>query len=246
MALVQYKRKRSPYSRRATSLLVARPYKRPLVRRNAVVPGKTRIGGYYGRFPPMGGELKFFDLTVDDAVIANTGTITDSINKIVQGVEEVQRIGRKCTIRSINWRYRLQLPEQDAGATPPQGDTVRVILYLDKQANGATVGAVTDILETANWQSFRNLANVGRFVILCDKLHVLNYETLASDGAGLVSAIQVVKDFTFFKKVNVPIEFSSTTGAITEIRSNNLGVLLISSNGLPGFFSQFRLRFSDV
>lgn len=239
-----YKRKRG-YSHSANVLALYRPKAQPLKRtKRMFVPGKSRIGGFYGRFPPNGGELKFHDVTVDDAVVAAGGVITDSINKIAQGVTESQRVGRKCTIKSINWRYRVSLPEVDALATPSQGDTIRVILYIDKQCNGATI-ANTDLMETANWQTFRNLSNSGRFTILCDKQHVMNYATLASDGAGVVSSAEVARDFTFYKKCDLPIEFNATTGAITEIRSNNLGVMLLTANGTCSFFSQFRLRFSD-
>ena len=50
---------------------------------------------------------------------------------------------------------------------------------------------------------------------------------------------------SFYKTCNMPIEYDSTTGAITEIRSNNIGVLLLSRNGVCTFGSKFRVRFSD-
>ncbi len=188
--------------------------------------------------------MKFFDFTYDDAAIAVGGTVEDSVNQIAQGVTESQRVGRKCTITAINWRYTLNLPENDAVATPLDGAISRVILFQDRQCNGATA-VVLDILETANYQSFRNLSNSGRFNILMDKNHILNYRGLASDGAGVVSQADVKSDHTFYKKCSIPIEFNSTTGAITEIRSNNIGILVISSNGTPGMLSKLRLRFSD-
>ncbi len=218
---------------------------RPLKRRKAFVPGRDRVGGYYGRYSVGGrGELKFHDVDLDDAVIAGGGGVTDSINKIAQGVTESQRIGRKCTIKSINWKYRIAIPEIDAAASAEVADGVRVIMYIDKQCNGATA-AVTDLLETASVHSFRNLANSGRFVFLLDKLYVMNYTTLASDGAGVVSSAEVTREYSFYKKCNLPIEFNSTTGVIAEIRSNNIGVLLIARNGDAGFLSKIRLRFSD-
>lgn len=218
--------------------------KRPKVIRPVVVPGYTRQSGFYGRFG-VGGELKFHDLDITDATVAAGGTIgIDSINKIPQGVTEVQRIGRKCTIRSINWRFRMTLPELDAVADPAAPDVIRVILYLDKQANGATA-AVTDILESDDYQSFNNLANKSRFRTLMDREYDLNYSNLASDGAGVVSASATTISDTLFKKCNIPIEFDSTTGAITEIRSNNIGVLLLGRAGIAGFDSKMRVRFSD-
>ncbi len=244
-----YKRRRP--STFAVSLGAARPFTAPPQRKRArkvpIVPGRTRVGGYYGRYSgPVGrgGELKFHDVALADAVVATGGNMTATVNIIPQGVTEIQRIGRKCTIKSINWRYQISLPEQDAITTPGGGDTVRVIMYLDKQCNGATA-ANTDILESNDWQSFRNLANTGRFVILLDKLHTLNYGTLASDGAGVVSSADVLREATFFKKCDIPIEFNSTTGAIGEIRSNNIGVMLMGHTGIAGFTSRIRLRFSD-
>ncbi len=206
--------------------------------------GYDRTAGYYGRYNPGSGELKFHDVDLDDAVVATGGTVTPTINIIPQGVTEITRVGRKCTIKRVGWRYTIQLLESDAQATPAAGDTVRVILYQDKQANGATA-AVTDILESADFQSFNNLANSGRFRTLMDRTHTLNYAGLASDGAGVVSQANVQQNFQFHKKCNIPIEFNAATGAIGEIRSNNLGVLLISAGGTAFFGSKFRLRFSD-
>ncbi len=224
-------------------LMVARPYKRP--RRTAsFIPGVDRTGGFYGRYSGRDSELKFHDVNITDAIVAATGQITDSVNKIPQGVTESERVGRKCTLKSINWHWQATLPEVDAVMTPAGSDSLRLVVYLDKQCNGATAG-VTDLLEAANWLQFRNLSNSGRFNFLMDKTVVLNYSGLASDGAGVVSQGDVLRDGSFYKSCNIPIEFSSTTGAIGEIRSNNIGILLISSAGLVGFDSKMRLRFSD-
>ncbi len=245
---MSYKRKRittEDYGIGRRGSQVYRPYKKPMKARRRFVAGQDRVGGYYGRFSGSKGELKFFDVDLDDAVIAGGGTVTDSINKIAQGVTESQRVGRKCTIKSIWWRYRITLPEQDAVADPAPGDNIRVILYMDKQCNGATA-AVTDLLEGTDFNDFRNLANQNRFVFVMDTIHEINYAGMASDGAGLVSQGGKTVAYIKYKKCNTPIEFSSTTGAIGEIRSNNFGVLLISSGGTAGFASKIRVRFSDA
>ncbi len=199
--------------------------------------GFVRTAGFFGNAL----ELKFHDVDLNDTVVATGGTITDSINKIGQGTTEVQRIGRKCTIRSINWRFVVTMP-----ATTSAGgslDSIRVIMYLDKQCNGATA-AVTDILESANFQSFNNLANKSRFRTLMDRQYDLLPAAGGGDGTTEDYPGTVVND-TLFKRVNIPIEFDSTAGAITEIRSNNIGVLLISRGAVGGFTSKIRLRFSD-
>ncbi len=208
------------------------------------IPGVNRTAGFYGRYSGPTSELKFHDVDVDHNPINTAGIITPSINIIPQGTTESQRIGRKCTIKSIGWKVRFQYPELDGGATPQASDDIRLILYLDKQANGAAA-SVLDLIETADVRSFRNLANSGRFVFLHDKLYTINVTNLASDAAGVVSSGGVRRNFSVYKKCNLPIEFSSTTGAIGEIRSNNLGVMAMTGNGLTILDSTFRLRFSD-
>ncbi len=190
-------------------------------------------------------EKKFHDLDIVDATIAAGGTIAQpSCNLIPQGVTEVTRVGRKATIKSINWRFNISTVEQDGVANPLDSDTVRVILYLDKQANGAAA-AVTDILETDDFQSFNNLANKSRFRTLMDRTYTINVEAGGGDGVASDWASTRVDD-TFFKKVNIPIEFDSTTGALTEIRSNNIGVLLLGVSATTVFDSKMRLRFTDL
>ncbi len=191
---------------------------------------------------PVSLERKFFDLDIDDATIATGGTIAqDSCNKIPQGVTENTRVGRKCTIRQIGWRFTLSL---GISSINNGADEIRVILYLDKQANGATA-AVTDILETADHQSFNNLANKKRFRTLMDRIY--SYSPQASSGDGTTTDTTGWNlDDSFFKKVNIPIEFNSTAGAITEITSNNIGVLLLSRTGIVTFTSKMRLRFTDL
>ncbi len=245
MSMSVYKRTRYSHAPRGYSRAKAqsRGRRRAPTYKRRFRPGYNRTAGYYGRYAG-GGELKFHDVDLDDAVIAAGGTITASVNLIPQGVTEVQRIGRKCTIKSINWRMSLNLAEQDAQATPESGDTVRIIMYIDKQCNGATA-AVLDVLESADFQSFNNLSNKSRFRTLMDRTITLNFATLASDGAGVVSSTDMFIDQQFYKKCNIPIEFDATTGAITEIRSNNIGVLLISRAGVSIFNSKIRLRFSD-
>ncbi len=162
---------------------------------------------------------------------------------IAQGVTESTRVGRKCTLKSIGWTYEVTLPEVAAAASPPQPEHIRVILYLDRQANGAAA-TVTGILESADFQSYNNLANSSRFVTLMDRRFTMTYKAAIGISASSDWPQQIISG-QFYKGCNIPLEFDNTTGAITEIRSNNVGVLLISRGGVGGFASKFRLRFSD-
>ena len=210
----------------------------------AATAGFQRTAGFYGRFRQGGDELKFHDLDIDDANIATGGTIAQSsVNLIAQGVTEVQRVGRKCVMRSINWRFTIQKDSVANGTTA--SDTVRVILYHDKQTNGAAAVS-TDILESADYQSFNNLANKSRFRTLMDRTYAMNAS--AGSGRGATDTVDYAEtrlDETFYKTVNIPLEFDAATGALTEIRSNNVGVLLLSADGRCSFASKMRVRFSD-
>ncbi len=190
------------------------------------------------------GELKFHDLDIDDSVVATGGNIAeDSVLTIAQGTSESTRIGRKVVVRGIGWRFRVSLPL----TSDPQetSDVIRVILYLDKQTNGATA-TVTGILESNDFQSFNNLANKSRFRTLMDRTYDIVASAGSFDGTNDQFGENTVSD-TFFKNVNIPIEYdnSLTTGAITTMRSNNIGVLLLSHSGNAGFASKMRIRFSD-
>lgn len=187
-------------------------------------------------------ELKFHDVDLNDATIAAGVNVTPSINLIAQGTGESQRIGRKVTIKQIGWRFQLLLPGQADITTSTE--TVRVIMYLDKQANKLTAAA-TDILETANFQSFNNLSNRKRFRTLMDRVYTLNTGVGAGDGTANDTGPTAIDD-TFFKKVNIPLEFNAAAGALSEITSNNIGVLLIGLNGTAAFDSKIRLRYTDI
>ncbi len=208
--------------------------------------GALRVGGYYGRYS-NGGELKFLDTVIDDAVVATGGEVlnTGTVNVIPQGVTESTRVGRKCTIKSVNWRWTVTLPTTTTpGAT---SDTVRLIMFLDKQCNGAAA-AVAIILETALWNSWRNLENVGRIKVLYDKTISLVSKSGGPASTSTVNYGEDVRNGAFYKKCNIPIEFdaSASTGAIGTIRSNNIGILVIAHSGFAGLQSNVRVRFSDA
>jgi len=213
-------------------------------RRRTTRSGTTRTVGNFGRFN-RGGELKYHDVTQSENNIPSVGAVYTTLNTIAQGAGENERIGRKCTIHSIHWRYNIKLPESTGGSTPANSDTVRVILFCDKQANGT--GAVTsDILASNNYHAFRKLANTKRFVILYDKQHTTNITALSVNTAGTAySNTEVIREFVVNKKVNIPLEFDNTTGVLTGVMSNNLGLLTISKSGNINMNSRFRLRFSD-
>jgi hypothetical protein len=114
--------------------------------------GYVRTGGFYGRYnvtgtvPGLRPERKFFDTVVSGTVDTTAEALT-SLNLIAQGVTQSTRVGRKCTVTEIIVKGMVEWTTV-TNATMPQ-DQVRLILLLDKQANGANP-SYADVFESAS------------------------------------------------------------------------------------------------
>ena len=236
-------------------------------RKRKFKPGYDRTGGFYGRFRKRrkrnNTERKFYDLTLAGDVVVPQGPAFPTLNgagpnsntstliDISQGTGESQRIGRKCTITSIHVRFIFLF--KNAGETTYTSglrahETTRIVLYQDKQCNGQAITG-SDLLKGNKLTSFRNIANSARFRILVDKTFDFN-TTASAAGNGTTNVSQQNhknKKCYFSKIVNIPIEYSATTGALTELRSNNIGLLTWSMNGYTSLDndSRIRIRFID-
>lgn len=188
------------------------------------------------------GEMKFHDLDIDDATISTAGDVTASVNLIADGTLDTQRIGRKSVIRELHWNYRLLLPA--AVLVANTSDIVTLIVYLDKQANGAAL-AVTTVLEAANYQSFNRIENKDRIRVLMRRSYDLKCRSGGGHSTQFAFAEDIISDSWHKTGLKIPIQFSGATGAITEIKSNNIGVIAISAVALATLDSKFRVRFTD-
>lgn len=217
-------------------------------KRDRVQPGFTRVGGFYGRYSGAAGEKKFYDQTLSGG-IDSTGTNEISLVTIPQGVTESTRVGRKCTVTDINLRGYVQW----AGASLAAVQTVaqvRIVVCQDTQTNGAAC-AWTDVFNANSVNAHRNLANTQRFRILKDWiLTPSNFAATTTDNWATAANTVLLSPNTKLKfnmKCQIPLEFSSTTGAITELRSNNLCIMAISNSGddTNNVVLACRVRFTD-
>lgn len=165
-------------------------------------------------------EKKYLDTSIQNTSDISAGVILNSLVLVPQGTTDVTRIGNKITVTNINLRGFAANDDLTTALTG--GGYLRVILYVDKQANGATA-AVTDILKSAVIHSFRNMDQVDRFIILQDKFYNIPIKTTDA----LHTSIETTM-WSMNIKCKYPVHFSSTMGAITELRSNNIGLLYIS------------------
>lgn len=241
--MVVYSGKKRRYGYGKGAITVRNPmYGRSMPISKALVPGVTRTGGFYGRYGGRTGELKFFDTAVNFQVDA-TGEVpaTGQWNLIPQGVTESQRVGRRCTIRSIQFRGTMEyVPAASTVGTA----VVHLFVVLDKQCNGAAA-SVTDVLTSnAMGSALVNLENRSRFVILKRWVWPMNAQAGVQGAFGRMS-----RNAEWYKKCKIPIDFdsSASTGAIGTIRSNNIFVLAGTSNedDAVGFVGTARVRFSD-
>ncbi len=202
--------------------------------------GVYRRVGNYGRYG-QGQEKKFFDTIKANTTVSAAGTLfSPSLNLIPQGTTEKERIGRLATVKNLYIKGEVRMPAQTASSATH--DRVRIIVYVDKQTNG-TGAAVLDLLETASINSFRNLTNITRFDFVQDR--VINLNCVGGAGNGTADSWgEFGVNYRFSKRCNMPVEFDSTAGAITEIRSNNIGVMAISANGSATLLYTARVRFT--
>lgn len=230
---------------------VRRPVKQmtPRVYRRArrPVPGITRRVGWWGRYNRLDSkEYKFYEGQFGSTGLPGDAiTISPTLLDIPAGTGESERIGRKIMMRSLSMNWTMKkLPGTTANS---QNSTTRMVVFLDKQCNG-TAALGTDIFFGAAppnlYQAFFNLVNTGRFVILFDKTYTLRGKP---DGVTAVATQGADVDDHCHKTMNIPIEYSGVTGAITEIRSNNIGVAFLQdgSSSLVDVLGRFRVRYSD-
>ncbi len=116
-------------------------------------------------------DIKFFDSTIDDAVVSATGTVQGQIFTIPDGNDQSEKDGLKITIKSVSIRWQLSLPSTVTVADAT--DICRFILLKDSQTNGA-LPSVTDILANADIQDQKNLDNSKRFTTLLDRTISIN------------------------------------------------------------------------
>lgn len=211
-------------------------------RKARIVPGYTRTGGFYGKYNrgDSGAELKFFDTAQSwsfgtTMIIPTNGQLT----LIPQGDTQSTRDGRRAFIRSVQLRGAL---DYNPGSNGYAAVHCFLYLVLDTQCNGAAAGA-TDVFTSATAHtSLMNLNNSGRFKIMKKWIFYMEPQ------AGTTTAFNACRrQIEFFQRCNIKVDWSSTTGAISEIRSNNLFLLAGSdnANGLVAFSGNCRLRFQS-
>lgn len=241
-------RARNPYYKRKYVRRGAQIGKPTIRRYRAISNGYSRRVGTYGRYQGTGGsEYKYLDTTQTLTAVAAAGSILKSTICILpQGTGPSQRLGRKVTLKTIHFKGCIKMA--NTTLAPATADMLRVIIYQDTQCNGtaATIATTADgLLQSADIFSFRNMENTGRYRFLYDKVRSIASMSGAYDGTN----DQFGENFASLRfniKCNIPLEYSATTGVLTELRSNNVGLAAISQDGVVQIEGNFRIRYSDM
>lgn len=201
-----------------------------------------KTGTKYNRYGSLAKEVKYFDTAVSTAVDLTGGLFdtNSSINLVPQADTESGRDGKKIIIESISFKWRW---EYSPGASASPWLTFAVYVILDKQANGAQP-AIGDIFNsTILPTSFMNPDNTQRFVVL--KKWVVTVNT----GAGVTTAYAGQGGFKeWFYRCKIPIDFSADTGAIGEVKSNNIVLCAGATreDDLVAITGNVRIRFNNA
>lgn len=235
-----------------------KPYKRPRQDAHAastqrmaraaameVVKGYTRDVGYYGRYNNAKGvsdELKWFDFTTGGGNLTTNGVILDpTVIDIPQNATESGRIGRKITIKEIHVVGDFAVGDQASTAC---STICTLMMYQDKQCNGATA-VTTDLIEdnggVITWAKFNNLVNKNRFHTIAKIRQDIN-PNITWNGVNIINPL-THHSFEWHKKVTMPVEYDGATGAITELRSNNIGMYGCDSGGIAAVGYIIRIRY---
>jgi len=221
-------------------------YASPSFKKTQAYQRYNRTGGYYGRFTGPKAELKFFDtalsIPLDATAECGATAATGQIDLIPQGVTESTRVGRKATIKSIQIKGTSRYNGSGGSQSSVQ---CRVMLIQDTQCNGAQ-GTWADIYDgTVAPHALRNIENSHRFKVL--KEWNWNHTPMAGVSTAWNSD---VKDFSCYLRCDIPLEFSSTTGALGELRSNHIflayGAAGDNHDDTVTITANARVRFSDL
>lgn len=184
-------------------------------------------------------ETGFVDSDLNVYELDTTGTII-LLNIVVQGVGTSQRIGKRITLKSIQFHGDLQ----NNSASTVNG--VAILLVYDKRPDG-NLPSITDILNTANSTSFNNDSNSGRFRVM----KRVDAQLHGGVGAATLTSNSSMSADWFVDLKGLPQVFKSAgTGAIGDIEEGALYLLGVGDRtaGTTAAVASIRsrMRYMDV
>lgn len=204
-------------------------------------------------------ELKYYD-TEYTASVSNSGVL-HLINPLATGLTQITRIGSEIEATSVQFRFTINTVPANLNGT----QVVRMILFWDKQANGAAptlagnpVGGTgtaallnNDVITDLVYAPFQ-YENQERFRVLYDKAFSLSPKVWQEHDNGTPTVITELLSVGLSGKkkikLNRKVKYDGITGGIDTINSNSLYMAFVSTeaSNLPVVYSGFRFYFKDA
>lgn len=190
-------------------------------------PRKRKPNAYsmkVGLAPPAARKSMMTDLNYFDTTVNVNSTTTSSYTLLyipTVGTGATNRLGDKTVIESIRWNFTL-FP----GGSQQKSVGVRIIMYLDTQPNGASPSA--EILTSVSTFAHPNPDYRYRYKILRDwyiqcaaTITPMNgFPPATNDNAALIQR--------GLMRCAIDTQFTGTTGAIADIATGAVGVMILS------------------
>lgn len=212
-----------------------------------------------------GAEVKALSINVStggglpNAFQINAGGTIIPLNLIASGSSFFQRVGRKITLKSLKVQFNIN---PRAVAATAIGDLGRIMIFYDRQTNGATP-TIADVLQDVSAGGATstgvvvgpNLNNRNRFTILRDYKFTL--PAVTNTAAGVPSAVYpdafegVHQSFIewYIKFKNFETIYGADTADIGSVVSGGLFALVLGGLGTAGWEVNSwhsRLRYWDM
>jgi len=244
------------------------PGKRPRTKKSnksRKLSGLFRTGGFR-TVSAKRPELKF----VDYAAVSATPTTGNGnpllLNGIQQGTGQFNRIGRLVSNKYLEIKWRVAPTTAQLVAFDPTVHTqIRVMCFVDHQANGASINGLSDVCTTLDQNgsqtytllSMQNMQNRSRFTILRDELLTLAANETSAFPAGepLTQAMFSTHLRTWkidLKGLKTTYKSTSNPSVIADISTNAIYLLLVIDSPQGGqtnacnIYLTARLRYYDV
>lgn len=177
-------------------------------------------------------ESKFIDFTNATAIMPTALSFRCPVEDILQGDLSSQRDGDSVTLTSVQCRFLF------TAHTAADKNIARILIVQDKQTNGTLFTAAELFLDATAQDiivSPYNLDNKHRFRVLCDDMVEFNAD-------GVASVL-----YKKYKKLNIKVRYDASTGAVGDLTSNSLQVVVVGfdANNLGDVQSIIRLRYFD-
>lgn len=191
------------------------------------VPAVIKSIGYLSSM--INSEVKQVDVTQTNQSVDNsTGFVSSCLTLMAQGDGDNQRNGNKILAKDLHIKGSLQINAANTGS-----QYVRLMLVCDREASGAAP-TVSDLLQAISPFASIDEDFSRRWVMLASKIIPLNTQRPSTT-------------FTMFKKLPFHIFYGAGTGAVTDIKENNIFLVALSdqSANVPTITYYSRFHFYD-